>query len=187
MQDLAMISLELVQNSLKANALHIDLSFILNQRDGTSSLIIKDDGIGMDEVMLSKVSSPFTTSRTTRKVGLGVAFFTQAIQQAEGFVKFESKLNQGTTMQGTWKTNHWDAPPLGNLGEVILIALQSHPDLHLVFTFSFNSSVYTFDSKTFETSIAPVPISELAILKWIESEINLNIEHCKGEIDHEKS
>jgi len=187
MQDLAMISLELVQNSLKANASHLDLSFILNQENGTSTLIVKDDGIGMDEEMLRKVSSPFVTSRTTRNVGLGLAFFTQAIQQADGFVQFESKLNQGTTIKGTWKSDHWDAPPLGNLGEVVLMALQSHPEVHLVFTFSYQSSAYTFDSKAFETSIAPVPISELAILQWIESEINMNIEHCKGEIDHEKS
>ena len=187
MQDIAMISLELIQNSVSAKASKIDFTLALAQEDGTSTMIIADNGCGMDEATLAKVSSPFFTSRTTRKVGLGVAFFKQAIQQASGSWNITSALNQGTTVNGTWESKHWDAPPLGNLGEVILILLQGHPEIHLVFNFSTNSSVYTFDSKTFETSIAPVPLSEPAILKWIESEINTNIQNCKGGIDYEKS
>jgi len=186
-QDLAMLSLELIQNSLQANATRIDLTVLLNQNNGTSSLRVADNGWGMDESTLSQVSSPFFTTRTTRNVGFGVAFFKQAIQQANGTCQIVSALNQGTTVTGVWQSDHWDAPPLGNLGEVVLIALQSHPELQLIFNFSTNLNVYTFDSKTFETSIAPVPISELAILKWIESEINMNIQQCKGEIKHEKS
>lgn len=187
MQDIAMISLELVQNSISAKATHIDFRLMLNQADGSSTLSIKDDGCGMDEVTLKKVSSPFFTSRITRKVGLGVAFFKQAIEQAGGIWNITSVLNQGTTVSGTWQTDHWDAPPLGNIGEVILICLQSRPDIHLSFSFSFNVSVYTFDSKAFEASIAPVELSDFAILRWIESEINRNIQHCKGGIDYEES
>jgi len=68
-----------------------------------------------------------------------------------------------------------------------LILIQSNPDIAVHFSFTFHSSVYTFDSKTLEASIAPVPLSEPAILRWIESEINSNIQHCKGESNHEKS
>lgn len=182
-----MISLELIQNSLAADASRIDFTLTLNQPDGQSTMIIKDNGKGMDEALLRKVSSPFTTSRTTRKVGLGLAFFTQAIQQADGNYTITSKPNEGTIITGFWKSDHWDAPPLGNLGEVILIALQSHPELHLHFSFSTHSSTYEFDSKVLESAIAPVPLSELAILQWIENEINTNIQHCKGGIDHEES
>jgi len=187
MQDLAMISLELIQNSISAKAKTIDFILTLAQEDGTSTMIIADDGCGMDEATLAKISSPFFTSRTTRKVGLGVAFFKQALQQASGSTTITSALNQGTTITGTWLSDHWDAPPLGNLGEVILILIQSNPDIAVHFSFTFHSSVYTFDSKTLEASIAPVPLSEPAILRWIESEINSNIQHCKGESNHEKS
>jgi len=187
MQDLAMISLELLQNSLNAQAKHLDFHLTLHQADGSSTLTISDDGCGMDESTLKKVSSPFFTSRSTRKVGLGVAFFKQAIEQAGGSWDITSVINQGTTITGTWQANHWDAPPIGNIGEVIMICLQGHPDVHLSFNFRFRSSAYTFDSKAFETSIAPVPLSDFAILNWIESEINMSIQHCKGGIDYEES
>ena len=182
-----MISLELVQNSITAKASRIDFHLSLDQPDGKSSLIVKDDGKGMDEETLKKVFCPFTTSRTTRKVGLGLAFFQQAIQQADGSVSISSKLGEGTTVTGIWKSDHWDAPPLGNLGEVVLIALQGSPALHLQFSITTKSGVYVFDSKTLEASLAPVPISEPAILMWIENEINTNIQQLKGGIDHEES
>ncbi len=187
MQDLAMIGLELIQNSIQANASRIDITMSLDQSDHRSILIIKDNGKGMDEATLKRFSSPFYTSRTTRKVGLGVAFFQQAIQQAQGSWSVSSQPGEGTTLAGSWQSDHWDAPPLGNLGEMIILALQSRPDLHVHFSFSVNSRSYDFDSKDLESSIAPVPISELAILQWIEKEINTNIQHCKGGIDHEES
>lgn len=187
MQDLAMISLELIQNSIQAQASRIDITLSLNQSDHRSVLIIKDDGKGMDEATLKRFNSPFYTSRTTRKVGLGVAFFQQAIQQAQGTWSVSSHPGLGTTISGSWQSDHWDAPPLGNLGEMILLTLQGRPDLHVHFSFSFNSRSYEFDSKLLESSLAPVPISELAILQWIEKEINTNIQHCKGGIDHEES
>jgi hypothetical protein len=187
MQDLAMISLELLQNSLAANASRIDFTVNLNQPDGSSLMIVKDNGKGMDEAMLKKVSSPFTTSRTTRKVGLGVAFFTQAITQADGTWSITSKPGEGTEVRGTWKSDHWDAPPMGNLGEAVMFVIQSQPYLQLHFNFAYNSNTYDFDSKVLESAIAPVPLSELAILQWIENEINTNIQHCKGGIDHEES
>lgn len=187
MQDLAMISLELVQNALDAKATSITMTLALDQPDGTSSLILQDNGIGMDEKLLKQVRSPFTTTRTTRKVGLGLAFFSQAIQQADGTVTITSQPGQGTTVTGIWKSNHWDAPPLGNLGEVVLIALQSHPDVHLQLIVSVNAKTTTFDSKVLASSLAPVSIAEPAILMWIENDINANIQHCKGGNDHEES
>jgi hypothetical protein len=187
MQDLAMISLELLQNSIAAKASKINFTLALAQDDGTSTMIIEDDGCGMDEATVAKISSPFYTSRTTRKVGLGVAFFKQAIQQANGSCQIISALNLGTTIKGTWESNHWDAPPVGNIGETILILIQGYPNIHLMFNFSYLLSVTSFDSKMFEASIAPVSISEPAILRWIESEINTNIQHCKGGINHEES
>jgi hypothetical protein len=187
MQDLAMIALELLQNSLAAEASKIDFTVKLDQPDGSSQMIVKDNGKGMDEALLKKVSSPFTTSRTTRKVGLGVAFFTQAITQADGAWSITSHPGEGTTISARWKSDHWDAPPIGNLGEAVMFVLQSHPNLQLNFNFDFNSNTYRFDSKVLESAIAPVPLSELAILHWIENEINTNIQHCKGGIDHEES
>lgn len=181
MQDLAMISLELLQNSIAAKASKINFTLALAQDDGTSTMTIEDNGCGMDEATVAKISSPFYTSRKTRKVGLGVAFFKQAIQQANGSCQIISELNQGTTIKGTWESNHWDAPPLGNIGETILIIIQGNPNIHLMFKFSYHSSVTSFDSKAFEASIAPVSISEPAILRWIESDINTNIQHCKEE------
>jgi len=180
MQDIAMISLELLINAQSAQATRIQMLYHIDPLKNTVQLRVKDNGKGMDEDTLKKVSSPFYSSRTTRKIGLGLPFFIQSVQQCDGHVDLRSTIGLGTTIEGTWTYDHWDNPPEGNLGECILLCIQANPMTHIEFTYQYQEAVYTFDSKKLQEMIEPLPLDQPEILLWIEQEINQAIKTCKG-------
>ncbi len=169
MKDLAEVSLELLINACEAKASYIDFELNL---DHTNKLIIKDNGCGIAEEDLKDITSPFKTNRETRDCGFGLAFFAQAIQQADGVYEIRSVVNQGTSIEASWNANHIDALPLGNIGESIALCLQRNPDLDLNFTLRHLSSIKTFRSCEVKEAIHPLSISDIEVLKWIENTIN---------------
>ncbi len=169
MKDLAEVSLELFINACEAQATVIEFRLIL---DSINQLSIKDNGCGMSKEDLKDITSCFKTSRSTRNLGFGCAFFAQAIQQADGQIEIQSELNQGTIIYASWDSNHIDALPLGNLGESIALVLQRNPDLDFSFTLQKKSSIKTFRSREVKEAIHPLTIDEIEIIKWIEQHIN---------------
>lgn len=169
MKDLAEVSLELLINACEAHATEISFDLFL---DPIHSLIITDNGNGISKEDLKEITSPFKTSRTTRKLGFGLAFFAQAIQQASGEIDIQSEVNIGTIIKAKWDSQHIDALAIGNLGESIALVLQRNPDVDFTFTLHKLSSIQTFRSREVKEAIHPLSINEIEILKWIEEHIN---------------
>ena len=184
MQDIAMISMDLLQNSLSAAANSIKWKYIV--KDEWISLSIEDNGCGMDEAILNKVDDPFFTTRTTRHIGLGVPFFKQMVTQCDGKFTLDSIVNQGTLIKGSWLAKHWDNPPLGNIGELALLILHEHPDLELDILFDYQQQTYQFNSKQLAETVAPLPLNTYEVLEWVEHTINQAIQKCQGGMDYEK-
>lgn len=179
MQDIAMISLELLINSQEAGASKISFLYQIDETDIT--MRIADNGRGMDAETIKKVISPFYTSRKTRSIGLGIPFFKQSVEQCEGTFGIESEPGKGCTLFGRWPKDHWDSPPLGNLGETIMLTIQRNPQTEVEFTYTTPTDSYTFNSKTLEGLIAPLNLDQPEILAWIEQEINQSLKPNKGE------
>ena len=169
MKDLAEIILELLINACEAKATSIEFDLYL---DNENRLVIKDNGCGIAEEDLKDITSPFKTSRSSRNLGFGLAFFAQAIQQAQGKIDIQSKLNQGTRIEAICNSQHIDACPLGNIGESIALVIQRNPELDLSFTLHKKSSIEAFRSCEVREAIHPLSINEIEILKWIEEKIN---------------
>jgi signal transduction histidine kinase len=177
MQDVAMLIQELLENSAAAHASTITLTLHPCDPSGNTCFTVTDDGCGMDEVTLSKVLSPFTTSRTTRKVGLGLSFLHQVVTQTQGRLEIDSKPGQGTCVCACWKADHWDAPPIGNLGEVVMIHLQGHPDLELV----VELPDYVLNTADLKKQLDPVPIDDPGVLRYLESSVMTHLQNLREE------
>lgn len=173
MKDLAEVSLELLINSLEAGAQSI--TFDLDILQEITSLTITDDGKGMSQELIKIVTSPFTTSRSTRSLGFGLAFYKQAVEQAQGSLQITSKEGVGTTLTACWKTQHIDALPLGNLGETIAFVLQRSPTCHLHFHLKDSTKSYDFISEDIASTLHPVPLDTPEVLTWIINTINTQL------------
>ncbi|MCU0104683.1 ATP-binding protein [Acholeplasma vituli] len=131
---------DLIQNSIQAKSKHIELTI---SEGPLLEVLIKDDGIGMDEATLKRVESFTYTSRTTRKVGLGLSLIHDLTKQTDGYFKIESKQNIGTTLFLGFNSKHIDFPEMGDLAELVS-DIYMHQDIKH-FTFIFNTICVDLD------------------------------------------
>ena len=141
MKELSLHILDIAQNSAAAGAKNISLSLI-EDREGLLTVTIKDDGRGMSREILEKVHDPFYTTRTTRKVGLGIPLFKLAAEQAGGELSIESTSveadpkNHGTTVRATFNTHDIDFTPIGDMVSTICTLVAGYPDIEYTFCHS---------------------------------------------------
>ncbi|WP_130869567.1 ATP-binding protein [Intestinimonas massiliensis (ex Afouda et al. 2020)] len=132
MKEIALYTLDIAQNSITAQARHLDIT--LSEEGNTITLTIADDGKGMSRSLLATVSDPFTTTRTTRKMGLGLPLLRMAAEQTGGSLLIESQLGVGTTVKAVFQADHIDCPPVGDMAGSITLLLQGAPELELTYT-----------------------------------------------------
>ena len=127
MKELSLHILDIAQNSISAGCTRLELS--LTEQDGQLTLVIGDNGRGMTPEFLSSVTDPFTTTRTTRKVGLGLPLLRMAAEQTGGSLAIESTVGVGTTVTVRFCSGHIDCPPLGDMAGTVALLVQGAPEV----------------------------------------------------------
>jgi len=179
MDDLSLYLLDIVQNSLKAEADSITITLNENSLTNLLTLTIQDNGCGMSESEVTQAVSPFYTTRKTRKVGLGLPFLKMAANLADGDLTIASQKGIGTKVIVTFVLNHVNTPPLGNMGETIY-TIMIHPQLKdLKYVHTYDDRVFTVDLGTILTLLDGVPLTEYAIMNYLKSYINDNVESIR--------
>lgn len=167
MKELSLYLLDIAQNSLSAGCTHLALS-LTETADGVLTMRVKDDGNGMSPELLARVRDPFTTSRSTRKVGMGIPLLTLAAQQTGGDVTIESALGIGTTLTATFHRRHIDCPPLGDLAETVALLIQGAEQVELTFTRQVCQRGYTFSTRELRDILGEdIPLSSPEVFAWI--------------------
>lgn len=175
MRELSLNILDIVENSVKAEAKIVYIDVIA--KDNILTISIKDDGKGMSEEFLSRVTDPYTTTRTTRKVGMGLPFLKMEAEMAGGTFDIRSKLGEGTTVTTTFAIDHIDRPPLGDLGETMSILISNGDEVDYVLHFVFNETDFVFDTRELKEQLDGVPMDEPEVLLFIKNYIRENTPH----------
>ena len=130
MPELSLNILDVAENSIRANASLVEILVLADTIKDVLTISIKDNGCGMSAEQIKKVEDPFFTTRTTRKVGLGIPFFKQAALSTNGSFTIESKQNEGTVVVASFTLSHIDRMPLGDITSTIhmLITVHTQPD-----------------------------------------------------------
>jgi len=134
MQELSLNILDITQNSVTAKAENIYIEIIESQAEHFLSIRIKDDGCGMSKETVDKVTNPFYTSRTTRKVGLGLPLFKMQAEMTGGSFEIKSEVGKGTEVYALFKTDSLDAVPLGDIISTVCILIQGSPQISFYFS-----------------------------------------------------
>lgn len=172
--------LDIVQNSVEANATVIEIIVAEDNFRDIYSLQINDNGCGMDEETLQKAANPFFTSRTTRKVGLGLPLLKQNALASNGTFKINSELHKGTRVKAEFQLTHIDRPPVGNIGETIYLFLATSPYIRLIYSHHTLAGNYTFNSDELMEVIGEVSLKQADIKTAIIELINNNLEEIKA-------
>ena len=167
MKELSLHLLDIAQNSVSAGARHIDLSLEEDaQRD--CRMVVADDGKGMTPEFLAQVTDPFTTTRTTRPVGLGLPLLRLAAEQTGGRLEIESQVGVGTTVTALFRTGHIDCPPPGDLPSTVALLIQGAPEVEWTYRHTTPKGTFTLDTRELRSILGPdVPLSEPAVTQWI--------------------
>ena len=144
------------------------------------TLEIGDNGKGMSPEMLSRVEDPFTTSRTERKVGMGIPFFKLACEQAGGDFKITSEPGKGTELKGRFVIDNIDRLPLGDIGETVGMLIYESPDLHYIVTLKTSDDEFVFDTDEVREQLEGTPINDFEIVQWIKEYINEGVSNIFG-------
>ena len=177
MKELSLNILDIAQNSIKANAAHVEIA--LEQRGDWLTITIVDDGTGMSPEFAAEAANPFTTTRTTRKVGMGLPLFKLAAEQTGGTFSLSSHQaahegdDHGTTVTATFNTAHVDCEPVGDITETILTLIQGNPDLSLTYLYSKDGDELRLSTDEMREILGDtVPLNSPDVLTWARSFLN---------------
>ncbi len=171
MKELSLNILDVAENSVKAGASLTQI--LLTEEGNTLRLEIVDDGCGMSEDIVRAVIDPFYTTRTTRKVGMGIPLLKLACEQTGGQLTIESvtqdadPVNHGTHVTATFYTDHIDFTPLGDVSASVLTLIQGHPDTDFLFRHQQEGHVVELDTRMLREILEDVPLNSYDVMEWI--------------------
>ena len=180
MKDLSMHIMDILQNSTRAKANNITLEVLENHDADTLTLIFKDDGCGMSAETVEKVTNPFFTTRTTRKVGLGLPLLKQNTEMTGGSMTIDSEVGVGTTVTAVFGLTHLDRPPLGDLAGTMVLTIAAHPEIHFILHFQRikdgkKETDYVLDTDELYEALDGVSMQEPEVMTYIKEMVEENI------------
>ncbi len=181
MQEISLNILDIAENSIRAEADLVEVTVKELPDEDVLSFTIKDNGCGMDEEMVKRVSDPFVTTRTTRKVGLGISLLKSSAQQTGGDVFIESQVGVGTTLTATFSYSHIDRQPLGDIGAVMVSLISMNPDIDFIYTHVYCRKEFRLDTRELRAVLGDeVKFSEPSVAVWIGEYITDNLTEIYG-------
>ncbi|MGI6777638.1 MAG: ATP-binding protein [Acetivibrionales bacterium] len=180
MRDLSLHLMDILQNSISAGADTVLIRIEADKSADQLLIIIDDNGTGIDRCLLDKVTDPFMTSRTTRKIGLGIPLFKASANKAGGELEIESVKGKGTTIKAVFKISHIDRLPLGDLAETVVTLIGGRPDIRFKIELYNMKENFRIDTLEIEDRLQDVPISNYEVLMWIKEYINEGVKIIFG-------
>jgi len=159
MRELSLHLLDLVENAYEAGATRVEVSLEEDPDEDHLVIRVADNGCGMDEELRRTATSPFYTSRSTRRVGLGLSLLAAAAEQCGGEVQVEKGKERGSVVTATFQRSHLDRAPLGDLLSTLLVLIIGFEDLELCYFHRVGERSFSFSSSSLKKKLGGVPFS----------------------------
>ncbi|MEN6315023.1 MAG: ATP-binding protein [Clostridiaceae bacterium] len=180
MRDISLHILDIMQNSTAAKASMIKLNILTKSETGMLEVTIEDNGCGMDSELLARVTDPFSTTRTTRKVGLGIPLFKASAEQSGGRFDITSQKGVGTAVKAVFAIANIDRPPIGDLEGVITDMAAANPEVEIQLRLENGSRQFVFNSREASQALGEVPLSEFTVVQWLRKYIKEGLSDIFG-------
>jgi hypothetical protein len=167
-RDLSQHILDIIENSVTAGASAVHLDIEQDLASDHLSICVRDDGRGIDPTMLAMITDPWVTTRTTRRVGLGIPFLKQTAEMCGGDFEIVSRPGQGTEICATFRWSHIDRPPVGDLIDTLLCIIVGYPAVNLIYHHRVDDRVFEFDTREIREILGDdVPLSDPEVLAFM--------------------
>lgn len=169
MRELSLNVLDIVQNSIAAAATLVTVTVTESHEWLTVS--VGDNGRGMTAEQLERTRDPFYTTRTTRRVGMGIPLFRMAAEMAGGSFSIDSAVGVGTTVTATFRLDHIDRMPLGDMADTMATLIRLNPTVDFVYRHTVQEQTFELDTRSLREVLGEVPISEPEIMDWVSANL----------------
>jgi len=175
MRELALHLLDIAENSVAAHASDITISVSEDTVHDRLCMSVIDNGVGMDAEMVKRVTDPFVTSRTTRKVGLGIPLLKFAAESCNGFLRIQSEPGKGTTINVEFQRSHIDRMPLGDLASTFLNLFIAYPSVHWIFQYCVDQQQFVLDDADIKKELEGISLTDPSVISFLKEMIETGI------------
>ncbi|MCK4988315.1 MAG: ATP-binding protein [Desulfobacterales bacterium] len=134
-------------------------------------IVIRDNGSGMPVEKLENINDPFITSRTTRRVGLGLSLLAAATERCEGTLRVDSEPGKGTAIEATFRFNHIDRAPLGDMAATITTLIMGNPGIDFVYSHRIDGKEFSLDTREIRTEMEDLSLSDPVVIHHLTGSI----------------
>jgi Signal transduction histidine kinase len=180
MTEISLNVLDVAENSVRAEATLIEISILADTKQDTLAVIIKDNGHGMSQEQIAHVEDPFFTTRTTRKVGLGIPFFKYAALSTGGAFHIESAIGKGTIVTATFCLSHIDRMPLGDMTSTMHALITLNSQIDFLYIYQIDDKKFTLDTREFRSILGDVSFNIPEVSSYVKDFLAEN----KNEVDN---
>ena len=159
--------MDIIENGINAQATLIHLSVVENRKENRLYVTIRDNGQGLSKEKLQEVMDPFYTTRTTRRVGLGLSLFQETSRRCEGTFDIKSKEGEGTEVFSSFQLDHIDLPPLGDMAGSMSSLIVGNPEVDFVYTHEVEGDTFDLDTREVRSELDEVPITHPEVIKYL--------------------
>jgi hypothetical protein len=176
MEDLSLHILDIVENSVAAQASKIEIRLAEDKKNDLLSIEVIDNGTGMDEETQKKASDPFFTSKKVRRFGLGLSLLSESAKAANGHLSIKSEKGKGTAIRADFQYSHIDRKPLGDIGQTIITLIIGNPDIDIIYVHKKDGHKYSLDTRKIRAQLKDIPINSLDGIRMIKEHLKKDIE-----------
>ena len=172
MEDFSLHILDIVENSIRAEASTIKIEITEDSRENIFMLKITDNGKGMDENMRKRIDDPFFTTKSCRTFGLGIPLLAQAAKECNGDLQITTREGEGSSIKAVFQHDHIDRKPLGNMEKTMTVLIATNPEIDFILEHKINDSSYTLDTADIKKDLDGIPINNPHVIKIIKNDIS---------------
>ena len=175
MEDISLHILDIAENSIGAGADLIRITISEDTDKDLFSMEVEDNGKGIPEDIRANVLDPFCTTRTTRKVGLGLSLLAQSARETGGDISVKTGEASGTIVTVHFRHSHIDMRPLGDIAETLVVLIAGNPQTDFLFTYHKNNSTFFFDTRQIKEKLDGVPIASSPVLSFLRNYLSTSL------------
>jgi len=172
MRELSQHLMDLIENAVEAGCRRVAIQIDEDMEADLFTIRVEDDGRGMSPEIAFKATDPFWTTRSCRKVGLGLPLIAATAERCAGSLQIDSVLGQGTTVTAVFRHRHIDRPPLGDLHSTLVTALVAHPGVDILYRHQAGQRSFELDGAAIRRELEGVPLTHPSVLKWLDRYIS---------------
>ncbi len=179
MYDLSLHILDIVENSINAKATRVEILIEEDIAEDQLRIIITDNGMGMDGKLISRIIDPFATTRTCRKVGLGLPLLKTKTKQCHGDLTISSRPGEGTTVKAVFQYGHIDRPPLGDIASTLICIISANPTLDAIYRHSVDDVFYRLDTREIKRIVGGYCFKKKGVLALVSRDIKRGLSNLE--------